>query len=277
MFTFPIAHFEGLSGAETLDTIGLTATCLFDMDATNSLSTSTANKFLNSITANTEYDCHLGTPVVGDGAEPTLTGTGKAQHYAHDGGDFFQVIDDTGTIMEDMHKTSGGAGAVWIGVAYQAVSSVAGALYGNFNGSGSDFGTRFLVFANGAIRLLIGEAAGSNFFNSDIVPSSTIVAEDILIFITWDTSDDTKVEVFFHNSATGTAWDVSFAAPTSITTIATNPWMWMANGGTGGSPSGIMASGTRFYGCYGGTGLLSDADMAKIKTQLESRHGRNYT
>ncbi|MGR3219253.1 MAG: hypothetical protein ACUZ8H_05465 [Candidatus Anammoxibacter sp.] len=277
MFTYPVTNFQSasaLDGTETLDTIGLTVTVLFDMDATLSASTGTAHRFKNAITANTEYDAYLGDFNDSDGAQPNLTGSGAAQYYAHDGGDYFTVIDDTGTVMEDWHKTSGGAGVVWQCTAYQQDEiNHSGALWGNFAGSGSDFGSRLLNKTVEDIRFLIGKASGADFYNSDITPVDTFTIDDILFCLTWNAAGSTNI--VWYNTSTGSAFTDTYSAPSSVTEIATNTWAWFA--AMTPTVSSIMPAGTRSYGIYGGTGALTNADMAKIKTHLELRHGgRSY-
>jgi len=240
-----------------------------DLDATDGTSTGTANEWLNKVSSpadgsnQTDWDFFLGTSGVGDGAEPTLTGSGDAQYFNFDGDDFLTqqgTAGATGTMTDDWHKTTG-APACTVVWGIRPVIDSNQAWVGNTN-SFVNHGCRIHMQSDEA--MVFRQDNGSVTYSEPVVPAATITATDSILGIGWNSSS-TGSEQWWFDSSTGNNWDVSYSPNTDTTDANLNTQV-------GATVSLIWASGTRLYRFLTFNEILSDAQMADVITILNADH-----
>lgn len=275
MLTFPINHFSAANGRDfnAMDTI--VPSCLFDLDATILSSYGGNGQTWSNLTATgTLYDFHLGTDSGSSTDDPAFTGTAddEAAFFAMDGGDFFTVKSNTGTIFDDMHKTTG-ASPTWLCGVFKIVDDdLQRGLWGTIANSGNNHGIQnYITGLNGKMQFV--QADGSAPGHTIDIDPSYVGGDEVIFIVTFD-STGVATEKFFYRTTTGSNWPATYT-PGITTTDATFPFQF----GAQGNAVNIIQNGTRIYALSGGNSIITDSEVANLFTEYVSRHpsARDYT
>jgi hypothetical protein len=248
------------------------ASCCFDLDATKGDSYTSGQKWLNLVSSpadgesQTTYDFFLGEDGSSSTDDPTYTGTvgDSASYWAFDGGDFFKLAGSNTTLLQSLHKTTGGSDW-WMAIAYYKPSAAPSMWLGGTESNLPSEGVQLFDNGTESIRLLQRGSGGSS--NVEVVPAGTIL-EDAPGLLMVSHSHSTNVTRSWYNTSTGTDTAQTFTASTANPVYDYNI---MARNSVSAAPNG-----TRLYSYALGNGFLDDTGAAAIKSALETRHGRTY-
>lgn len=254
------------SGPTYLDSV-LDST-VFDLDATQSDSYSGSGQTWANLTSSpadgesqTAYDFFLGADGTSSTDDPTYTGSGQSAYFSHDGGDFFQLAGGNTTLINGVHKTTGGTAATFI----YTFSSAAGnsSLFGTGDGNGAD---GFQVLELDGTRLSLFQYDGSG---NERVDDTELGTGDILLAVALDTTNG--IIKIAQNASTFTDLSGSFV-PLATTNNATAPFKI----GSSDDSSLPVPNGWKTYSFAAFNKILTDEELASTISHLEERHGRTY-
>ncbi len=275
-FTFPVNHFSDTSGdIELLSSIvGLEVDC--ELDSTIAASTGTAHQWKNVITTpdngddQTDCDFYLGTSNDGDGAQPTLTGSGQDQHYSVDGGDYFTSISlSSATTLANAHKTNG---TYWFALAYRANSPGVLRPLGSARGV-ADVGI-MAQMEDSSFRRVFQMAEGTLVSTGETAAANDYTSGDDILYIqsvdmTTDTGNNTRVW-------TVTTTSQAFNRTRIATTASALNNFIIGGADKSGVADAIVPSGSNIYASAHGGQFLTDALASSIAQIWSTRHNISF-
>jgi len=261
---------------------GVIDSTVADLDATLSDSYTSGQTWANLIAspadgaAQTDYDFYLGVNDTATTDDPTFTGSAgdSGAYFNHDGGDFFSAVDYTKSlVLLNGHRTD--VSGSWVALTWRQGATLPNwnFLVGTGTWNSNDIGFSIPVRSSGAIEF---RHVGDSGLTSVTIESAGSIAinTDYILVLSWDGTSTTNNIRSWLSSTTRNDTSISFSTQTGGSTesaamIGASP--------NEGSPTGVIASGSRIYSFAAGNELLDDAKAAAIIGHLETRHGRDYT
>lgn len=246
--------------------IVMPASAVFDLDATQIGSYPGSGQVWNNLiatpadgSAQSAYNFNLGATASASTDDPTFVGTAGAPsaYFGLDGGDYFELSTGNTTFTKSLHKTTDFRPFTMI-VCFRAADGVTSrVIMGNTAKSASTaHGIRLNIDSGENTRLFQGDGtvakASPNGYN---VP----VGADVFLAAAFDGA----VSRSWGNSAVASEAAYTYNADS---TDAPNPF----------NIGYFLPSGTRIYAASLFNASLSNADVAKVISVYNTRHGRTY-
>lgn len=236
----------------------LVASNVADLDAT----LYTSGQTWESLGATANYDFYLGSDGSAGADDPTFTGTGAASYFDLDGGDFFRIPSNT-ALLTSLHKTTGGSDfGVCMTFQYVETPGSSQVLFAT-NTTAVGVGFRIITSAD---TLYVQQRGGTT---ATLNTGVSLSAGDNLVCVSHSHSGNTTKHAV--NTTSFTEVPHTFGTTTTdasaLTTIA-----------AAGNDAGNMTNGTRIYATSIYDAYLTDANLAAIAGEYETRHSpRDYT
>ena len=258
------------SGGGSLQSI--VSSCVFDLDATQEASYGgSGTTWVNLVAApadsevQTAYDATLGDGVTA-GLMPTFTGTAgdSGAYWLFDGTDYFKMDGTLTTFMQNLPVRPAGQDFTLV-MTYKWVDAF-GCLFST--GSNSTANPGLTIFNKNSSTVRLRALMHPNSGGSTVVDigNEAISAGDDVCLIYKREGDAITIQL------------KGFSNTGALSTNSTAGLQMPAISGYAASPTTLeMPNTTRIYSCAMFNEALSAEDIAAVKTELGSRHGRTYT
>lgn len=263
---------------------GLIASACMDITTADSSSYSGAGQtWANLIaapadgSAQTAYDFWRGADGSGTGSDPTFNGTPGtgAAFFSMDGGDYFTIKAGNTPLLRDAHKTTGGLPwtiAMVAKITTRSSGTFPNLLFGTGGGNLVNHGMALKngLFSTNVNKISFDVAEGTYVAAADYatIPNISDSTYKLLVFTYVPT---TRTSKSYSNSNVPYTQTVSFYTDT---TDASSPLQLFA-GGAGASDSSLppVLTGSQVKSVALFNAVLTDSQVAVLKTFYESRHG----
>lgn len=275
--TGPVSATSTASPTSTL--LGLISSAVMDVTTAETSSYSgTGQTWANLVSApadgsaTTAYDLILGTDSGSAANDPTFSGTAGtgAAAFTLDGGDWFTIKNGNTTLINNMHKTTGGASwsiAMVCKVPSRLINTNPYYLFGTGGGDAAKHG---IAVKNGTFganpNKLTFEGAGGSFVQTSTLTGINDITDGTyrLVVVTYNAA--TKALKAYSGSNTPVSTTIGFFAST---TNASDPLQFFTGGGAFlPCPTGTEVKSIGMFNA-----ILSDAQVALLQTFYGDRHG----